>query len=348
MKKKYFMTLIAAAGLMVAANALAAKSAPVFYPGGSEQPRIQFLQTINGSNFFGAANPYGNRFPNYHPGDLPETNPLDGPYGVTVAGGKIFVCDQLKKTIAAFDLVKKETVNFGDDKLVLPINIAVGADGTRYIADAGAGRVVVYDAKNVYVASYGKDGFKPVDVIVSKGKLYAVDVDASQVVAMSMKGDELFRFGGTGSSDGQLYKPTNLTSDADGNIYVSDMINGRVSVFSEQGKFQRNVGKLGDALGQFARPKGVAVDREGRLYAVDAAFENVQIFNKEGKLLMPFGVVGNVPGGVNMPQKIALDYDHTKYFADKVAPGYGIEYLIMVTNQTGENKVNVYGFLKKK
>jgi DNA-binding beta-propeller fold protein YncE len=169
----------------------------------------------------------------------------------------------------------------------------------------------------------------------------------SQIVIMDPKtGAELSRFSQVGTGQADLFKATNLSADKQGNIFVGDTIGGKVAVFSENGKFIRSVGSLGDTIGQFARPKGVAVDRENRLYAIDAAFENVQIFNDAGKLLLPFGVAGNVPGGLNMPVKVAIDYDNVKYFKGNVAPGYAVDYLIYVTNQFGDNRINVYGFLK--
>jgi DNA-binding beta-propeller fold protein YncE len=99
-------------------------------------------------------------------------------------------------------------------------------------------------------------------------------------------------------------------------------------------------------LGQFVRPKGVAVDREDRVYVVDASTEVVQIFNAEGKLMLFFGGAGNHPGGLNIPATVVIDYDNVDLFADRVAPGYKIEYLVLVTSQFGPNKVNVFGFIE--
>jgi DNA-binding beta-propeller fold protein YncE len=141
--------------------------------------------------------------------------------------------------------------------------------------------------------------------------------------------------------------PTNLTVDSDGNIYVSDTLNYRIQKVDAEGNPLMEIGSAGDGLGQFARPKGVAVDREGRLYAVDAAFSNVQIFNPEGQLLLVLGGAGGEPGKMYLPAKVKIDYDNVALFADRVAPGHELEYLILVTNQYGPNKISVYGFLKQ-
>ena len=335
---------------LISGTALAAK--PVVYPAAPEQPRIQFLKTINGSSIFIGGNGYGNRFPGYETEGQKETDPVGKPYGMAVTPGKIFVCDTSASAIKVFDLDKKFVTTFGTQKqgqLQQPLNIAVDKDGTRYIADGGLSKIMVYDANNVFVKALGNaEKMKPTDVVISKGNLYITDVKNSQIVIMNPKtGAEISRFSQPGTGPADLFKATNLTADQNGNIIVADTIGGKVSIFSETGKFIRKVGSLGDTIGQFARPKGVAVDRENRLYAIDAAFENVQVFNEAGKLLLPFGVAGNVPGGLNMPVKVAIDYDNVKHFKGAVVPGYAVEYLIYVTNQFGDNRINVYGFLKK-
>jgi streptogramin lyase len=345
--KMNLLTIMAVS--LISGTALAAK--PIFYPAAPEQPRIQFLKTINGSSFFVGGNGYGNRFPGYEAEGQKETDPIGKPYGMAVTPGKIFVCDTSASAIKIFDLDKKFVTTFGTQKigkLVQPLNIAVDADGTRYIADVGTGKIMVYDANNLFVKALGNtEKMKPTDVVVSKGNLYITDIMNSQIVIMNPKtGAEISRFSQAGTGSADLFKATNLSADKDGNILVGDTIGGKVSVFSENGKFIRAVGSLGDTIGQFARPKGVAVDHENRLYAIDAAFENVQIFNDAGKLLLPFGVAGNVPGGLNMPVKVAIDYDNVKFFKGNVAPGFAVEYLIYVTNQFGDNRINVYGFLK--
>ena len=347
--KMNLLTIMAVS--LISGTALAAK--PVFYPAAPEQPRIQFLKSINGSSFFVTGNGYGNRFPDYETSSQKETDPVGKPYGMAVSQGKIFVCDMASSTVKVFDLDKKYVTSIGADKLgqlKQPLNIAIDADGTKYVTDGVLGKIMVYDVNNLFVRSLGNPAkMKPTDVVITKGHLYVTDVMNSQVVVLDPKtGAELSRFSQAGMEAGDLFKATNLTTDANGNIVVSDTVGGKVSVFSDSGKFLRVFGGLGDQIGSFARPKGVAVDHENRLYAIDAAFENIQIFNNEGKLLLPFGVAGNVAGGLNMPVKVAIDYNNVKYFKGNVAPGFEVEYLIYVTNQFGNNKINVYGFLKQK
>jgi hypothetical protein len=63
--------------------------------------------------------------------------------------------------------------------------------------------------------------------------------------------------------------------------------------------------------------------------------------------LLFFGGMGNEPGNLSLPAKVVIDYDHVDLFADRVAPGHEIEYLVIVTSQYGSRMVNVFGFLKQ-
>jgi len=88
----------------------------------------------------------------------------------------------------------------------------------------------------------------------------------------------------------------------------------------------------------------LAVDRAGRIYVVDAAAQVVQVFSPDGQLLMYFG--GPDGGGheLSLPAGIAIDYDNVERFRPLIAPNFSVEYLVLVSSQYGDNKINIYGF----
>jgi hypothetical protein len=47
---------------------------------------------------------------------------------------------------------------------------------------------------------------------------------------------------------------------------------------------------------------------------------------------------------MNLPAKIVLDYDNVDLFRKYAVPGADIEFLVLVSNQYGSNKISVYGF----
>jgi DNA-binding beta-propeller fold protein YncE len=144
------------------------------------------------------------------------------------------------------------------------------------------------------------------------------------------------------SSPGCLFSPTNICV-TDSLVYVTDFGDFKVKIYNHDGEFLRSVGTYGQGLGQFVRPKGIAVDKESNLFVVDAGFENTQIFSKDGSLLMFFGGNYKGPGDMWLPAKVTVDYDNKKYLEKYVDPGYDLKYLILVTNQFGPDKLNIYG-----
>jgi outer membrane protein assembly factor BamB len=319
----------------------------VLFPAPPQEPRIQFLAAYGSDEDI---LPPLSGFRRFILGDR-RGRKLGKPYGVAIHDGQILVCDTLAGIVAVFDLRARNVEVLGgsaNGRVRKPINIAVDDDGTRYVVDVDLQRVMVYDRNNVYLRAVGDpEAWSPTDVAISGKRLYVTDKKSGQVVLLEKTtGEELKRFGRLGSGEGELYAPTNVEVGADGSVYVSDTGNFRVLKFDSRGKPLQQIGSLGRGVGQFVRPKGVAVDREGRVYVVDAAIQNVQIFDAEGRLLLYFGGAGNGPGRMNLPAKTVIDYDNVDLFADRVAPGYEIEYLVAVTNQFGPNKVTVYGFLE--
>jgi DNA-binding beta-propeller fold protein YncE len=157
-------------------------------------------------------------------------------------------------------------------------------------------------------------------------------------------GQKVYTIADAGSGRGQLYHPTNLAIAGNENILVSDTSNFRVAEFTQDGRYVGQLGEIGTSLGNFARPKGIAVDRAGRIYVVDAAFQNVQLFDTEGELLMFFGSGGVGPGQLYLPTDISIDYTSVPFFQQYAEPGFDLEYIILIANQFGPHKINVYGF----
>jgi hypothetical protein len=63
---------------------------------------------------------------------------------------------------------------------------------------------------------------------------------------------------------------------------------------------------------------------------------------------MFFGEGGDVPGGFLLPAKVTIDYDNIKYFSKYLAPQFQAEYLLLVTNQFGDQPVSILAFGQEK
>ncbi len=317
----------------------------VFFPPPPSTPRLQHLASWSSATEMGAG---GGGFRKFVLGEQPDTV-FAKPYGLALANGSLFVCDTGSNSVVTYNFAQQKAGQLGarhPGKLAKPINIAVAGDGTRYVADTVLGRVMVYEPDDTYRGALGDpEAWTPSDVAIAGDTLYVTDIANGQVVLINRHdGRELRRLGTKGSGKGQLFLPTNVEL-FDRKVYVSDTGNFRISVFDTSGNHLHHVGSLGRSPGQFARPKGIALDRQGQLYVVDAAFENLQLFDRDGRLLLVFGGPGAGPGDLNLPAQVEIDYENVDLFSDRVAPGYSLQYLLLVASQYGRNKINVYGFL---
>jgi len=331
-----------------AAQAAAETGAPVFYPPLPNPPRIQYLTTLSSERDLAAAK---GKFAEFILGDEGEPRRLVQPYGIAFSAGKLYVADSRAAGLAVFDLAQRRfslVTGVGGGRMKQPINVRIDSDGSKYVTDSGREQVLVYDRDDRFVAAFGRQGqFKPVDVAIVGERLYVTDVRQHQVHVLDKRsGRALFTFGQAGSELGELFHPTNIALGPDGDLYVVETSNYRVQRFTTEGKPVQTYGAVGSEPGSFARPKGIAMDREGRMYVGDAAFENVQIFDATGRILMDFGQPGEGQEGLSLPAGVTVSYEGVDAFRQFAAPGFDVEYLVMVASQFGPNKVDVFGFGK--
>ncbi len=322
----------------------------VFYPSAPEEPRLQFLTSFSSSNDLEGP---PSAFRRFIVGNETSEKPIVKPYGVVVHKNKIYICDTVLNSIDILDLESRKFEYFrspGQYRLIEPINLAFDQDDNMYVADSRQGQVAIFDKNKNYSGTIGKSSeFKPTAVLIKEDKIYICDLKSHSIKVFELKDKQyLFSFPSEeGKEEAKLFSPTNMTIDEEGNIYVSDTGAFRVQKYNSKGEFIKTIGSHGDAVGQFSRPKGVAVDKEQRVYVVDAAFENVQIFDKEGKPLLFFAQPGT-PAASILPAGIAIDYSLKNYFLPLVDSSFEIEYLVLVTNQYGDKKLNIFGFGHKK
>ena len=319
--------------------------------------RIQFLTRFSGAKDIEAEG--GGSFLDALTGSDPrdsENQIVYKPYGASLARGAIYTCDTMLQAVIIFDVAGKELAVLqptkGPGVLAKPINcFADERDGSRYVADVGRGEVVVVDSTLAYTATIGAGDIlhRPVDVQVHGETIWVADQVGHRVVAFDRGTlDQIGKIPNVGPETPEgIRQPTNIWV-TDSEIYVSDFGDFQIKVYSHDGDFIRSVGKYGRGFGMFIRPKGIAVDREDILYVVDAGFHNVQMFNDQGEVLMFFGGPSDEPGHMYLPAKVTIDYDNIELFREYVDPRFDVKYLIVVTNQYGTDKINVYARVVEK
>ncbi len=319
----------------------------VFYPEPPQQPRLQFLTSISSEEDLEVKR---SSFDNFLLGPDLSFSSIGRPYDIGSSKGKIYILDRKVNKILIVNLVNQtfEALNdSGRGVLRAPGGIAVSHDDLKYVADLKRKQIVLFNADNDFVRTYGDGELfgKPVDVAIHEDRIYVCDMLKHQIVVLDKNsGETILTIGGIGSEEGKLYKPTHITVDDKGNLFVNDAFNFRVQQFDAEGNFVQKFGFHGDQIGGMARTKGLDIDRQGRLYVADAASEYVQIFNNKGQMLLFFGGPGIAQGNMYLPAGVHIDYENIEFFNKFADKDFKLKYLLYVCNMSGPHKVNVYGF----
>ena len=114
------------------------------------------------------------------------------------------------------------------------------------------------------------------------GTLYVADAYNDRVQAFGPDGRYLRRWGGpfglniAGPFNGWFSTATSVAVDRDGNVYVADFHNHRIQKFTSDGAFLTAFGQPGSAPGHFNFPIAVAIAEDGSVFVTDLANHRVQ------------------------------------------------------------------------
>ncbi|GAB4221990.1 MAG: SBBP repeat-containing protein [Acidobacteriota bacterium] len=342
------------AGLLVLAGCAsapkpAAGPEPAFFPPPPDPPRVQFLFAITSEEDIpGFRRSLAERLA----GEA-ETHILVRPRGVAVRDGVIYVADAKLATVLRIDLDAKrfEPIDHqGPGKLSGPLGISFDEDGVLYVADRGRRQVVAFapdaEGRLAWSRAYGEsETLLPTDVVARNGRLYVTDISDHEIEVYDIaSGERVGTLGREGEDPGEFKFPSFIALGPDDTLYVTDTMNFRVQKLTLDGEPLGSYGKAGDWTGSVSRPKGVAVDDDGFVHILDAGFENAQIFLPDGRVGTFYGGYGNYPGHMYLPFEIALDKSLLPRLRDRVSPRLVPKYVILVTNQAGPHKLNVYVF----
>jgi DNA-binding beta-propeller fold protein YncE len=167
-----------------------------------------------------------------------------------------------------------------------PTGIAVGADGSVYVADTWNYRVQKFTADGQFVAKWGT---------------YVNLVTGPQ-----------------GADRTGLYGPRGIALGANGDVYVTDTGNARVVVYGPDGTFRREFGSKGTGPNQLDEPVGIAVSADGaRVYVADSANARISIFDPQGQPVAQWPVA-EWKGKSYFEPYLALDPSGTLYATSSV------------------------------
>jgi tripartite motif-containing protein 71 len=222
------------------------------------------------------------------------TNPgqMNQPYGLAVdpVTGDLYLADTISKEIEVFhpDGTPKATWDVAPTGGYYTSRLAVNHDGWVYAVNSQQ----TSPLNPHYVNVYDRDG------------------------------QFLFRFGSTGTGDGETRGLRAIAIGPNDEVYVVDAGNRRVQVFDRLGGYLRSFGGRGQDVGQFGGDmRGIALDQDnGWAYVSDASDGTIEKFTLDGTPLATFTVPGPETGGEEAstggPRELTVGQDHTLYVMD--------------------------------
>jgi uncharacterized protein (TIGR03663 family) len=210
-----------------------------------------------------------------------------------------------------------------------PWGIAVGADGSVYVADTWNHRIQKFTPDGKFVNMWGYFGqaetpfalWGPRDIAIdSKGQLFVTDTGNKRVVVYDENGNNVTQFGTVGLEPGQFDEPVGIAIDQNGAIYIADTWNQRIQVMvaNVDGNYlPLNNWEVYAWYGQSLDNKPfLAVDNNGNLYTTDPEGNRVLHFTSTGTFVNYFGDYGTGINGFNLPTGILTDGKGGVWIAD--------------------------------
>ncbi|WP_286930524.1 MULTISPECIES: hypothetical protein [Aeromicrobium] len=220
---------------------------------------------------------------------------------VIALAGLVFVAGPAQ---AADDAIFVKTFGVSGDQAEVvghSWDVAVGPDGSVYVADTDHARVQVYTPDGEFLRTFALSSHP-----------YGIDVDDVGAVYVTMGNGNVAKYASDGSQVFEVHSHTSYSGygiavDASGKIFVTDYNAGRIVVLNAEGAPLNSWGAYGSGPGQIMHAYGIDVDDEGIVYVPDYGNSRVQKFTTDGTYLSSLTHVGDEP--MNGPLKVDVDAD---------------------------------------
>ncbi len=210
-----------------------------------------------------------------------------------------------------------------------PWGIAVGADGSVYVADTWNHRIQKFTSDGQLIDLWGFFGqaesplamWGPRDVTInSLGHILVTDTGNKRVIVFDPDGNVITEFGEAGLALGQFDEPVGLAVGPDDHIYVADTWNQRIQEFNPPVDDLYLAINAWDIVGWYGQSLDnkpfLAVDSTGHVFATDPEGYRVLEFTPDGEFVRYFGNLSTGSDGFGLVGGIDTDENDGLWVAD--------------------------------
>ncbi len=211
-----------------------------------------------------------------------------------------------------------------------PWGLAVGPDGSVYVADTWNHRVQKFSAQGEFITMWGTFGaaesydhfWGPRGVTVDQqGRVFITDTGNKRVVVFDKDGNGLTAFGGAGYGVGQFDEPVGIEVDDAGRLYIADTWNKRIQIMLPDASglyFPNHItwdidGWYGDTLDN--KPF-LTIDSHYRVFVADPIVGRILVFDQSGNFLFTWGEFGSGPDEIGIAGGLGVDPQGRIWVAD--------------------------------
>jgi uncharacterized protein (TIGR03663 family) len=210
-----------------------------------------------------------------------------------------------------------------------PWGVAVGPDGSVYVADTWNNRIQKFTAEGRFLKTWGY-GISQTDdpfgfygprgiAVNTQGQVFVTDTGNKRVVVFNSEGNFVTKFGEAGLLPGQFDEPVGIAVEPDGRVFVADTWNQRVQVFlagADGGYSPLTSWDIVGWYGQSLDNKPFIAVGGGNLFAADPEGYRVLHFTSDGAFVNFWGDYSTGPEGFDLPGGLAVDAAGGVWVAD--------------------------------
>lgn len=291
---------------------------------------------------------------------------LSGPRGIALAAdGSLYVVDSGNNRIQHFSADGKWLQSWGSYASVdlgnapggtfnQPFGIAIGPDGSVYVADTWNFRIQKFTPDGKFITMWGVAGqaetpdafWGPRGLAVdAAGHVYVSDTGNKRIAVFDASGNFLTQFGTYGMNAGELDEPVGLAIAASGNVFVADTWNQRVEVFTPNpdGTFSylREWSVAGWSSQSVDNKPLISLDADGNLFAVAADAYRVLQFDPTGAILRVWGDFSSGIDGFGIPAAVVADGKDGVWVSD-AGNNYVLHFTLSQATQVQTTEIPAY------